>query len=459
MSRLRNIITSNLFSAVIIIAFLISVLFACEQFDPERIVKVETVSIANVEYTSCTASGKILDTGEKGIDQHGFCWSTAENPTTGDNKKELGPKNSRGSFSGILTGLSTGTTYYIRAYAQNENSIVYGEQKSFSTLKSAVPALITASISNITAGSAESGGAITDDGSRSVTERGVCWSTTSGPTTSDSKTTDGTGTGSYTSSLMGLSSNTRYYVRAYATNSVGTAYGNEVSFTTYSGETLTDYDGNSYQTIQIGNQLWMAENLRVTHYSDGTAIPLVEDKADWVALEGTGKAYCWYNNAYGHWPYGAIYTWTAAMNGAGSSNASPSGVQGVCPDGWHLPSDAEWKELEISLGMSQEEADVIELRGTDEGSQLAGYSALWDDGELKNDPAFGSSGFTARPAGARTATGGDFLSLGTRAYFWSATEADDNTTAYTRNIHYDSTAVYRQYYMKNIGSSVRCVKN
>ena len=118
--------------------------------------------------------------------------------------------------------------------------------------------------------------------------------------------------------------------------------------------TLVDYDGNFYQTVQIGNQVWMTENLKVTHYADGTTIPLVTDNTAWGNLDdnNTDKAYCYYNNdANGEGDiYGTLYTWAAAMNGASSSSANPSGVQGVCPTGWHLPSNAEWTELTDYLG-------------------------------------------------------------------------------------------------------------
>jgi uncharacterized protein (TIGR02145 family) len=113
-------------------------------------------------------------------------------------------------------------------------------------------------------------------------------------------------------------------------------------------QTVTDYDGNVYNTITIGNQTWMAENLRVTKYPNGTPIPLATDNIAWANLEdnGTDDAYCYYNNnASGEAnTYGALYTWAAAMgDNAVSSSSNPSGVQGVCPNGWHLPSDDEWK--------------------------------------------------------------------------------------------------------------------
>jgi uncharacterized protein (TIGR02145 family) len=133
--------------------------------------------------------------------------------------------------------------------------------------------------------------------------------------------------------------------------------------------TLTDIDGNTYKTLAIGDQNWMAENLRVTHYADGSAIPEVSDEMIWEGMSTLVDAYCWYNNlsAYGD-TTGALYTWAAAMNSAVSSDSVPSGIQGVCPDGWHLPSDAEWLSLEVNLGMSLADADGHEWRGTDEGN-------------------------------------------------------------------------------------------
>jgi uncharacterized protein (TIGR02145 family) len=118
-----------------------------------------------------------------------------------------------------------------------------------------------------------------------------------------------------------------------------------------SSTTVTDFDGNVYNTITIGSQVWMAENLKTTHYSDGTAIPLVTGNSNWDTLTATSKAYCWYNDdVINKATYGALYTWAAAMNGAASVTTNPSGVQGVCPTGWHLPSDAEWTQLTDYLG-------------------------------------------------------------------------------------------------------------
>jgi uncharacterized protein (TIGR02145 family) len=221
--------------------------------------------------------------------------------------------------------------------------------------------------------------------------------------------------------------------------------------------TMTDFDGNSYGTIAIGDQTWMAENLKVTHYADGTAISLVTVESEWDALEYTAKAYCWYDNMTEYSDtIGALYTWAAAMNGAESSVSIPSGVQGVCPDGWHIPSDAEWKTVEIFLGMSETDADNSDWRGTDEGAQLkeTGYSH-WE-GAITGGS--NSSGFTALPGGFRGVEG-EFFSEGQYGTFWTATGQSGTEKAWYRALYYNKETSYRQYNYMSQGFSVRCVKD
>ena len=222
-------------------------------------------------------------------------------------------------------------------------------------------------------------------------------------------------------------------------------------------DTITDYDGNVYQTVLIGNQIWMAENLRTTHYADGTAIPKVITNTEWENLTTTDKAYCWYTNDSSIYAqsYGALYTWAAVMNGATSSDSNPSGVQGVCPDGWHLPSDDEWKELEMYLGMSQAEADNTGNRGTDEGGKLKEESgSYW---EPPNTGATNESGFTAIPGGFRNIDG-VYYSLYFLTAFFSSTEYDSGN-AWSRTLTNTSSQVERAGNYKKYGFSVRCLKD
>jgi hypothetical protein len=139
-----------------------------------------------------------------------------------------------GSFSSTLVGLNPSTTYYVRAYAASDYGLAYGNELSFTTL-SGIPVVTTAEVTDVTATTAPCGGTVAADGGLAITARGVCWSTSHNPTLSDSHTTDGSGTGSFTSSLTGLSASTTYYVCAYASNSLVTIYGGEQSFTTEAG--------------------------------------------------------------------------------------------------------------------------------------------------------------------------------------------------------------------------------
>lgn len=222
---------------------------------------------------------------------------------------------------------------------------------------------------------------------------------------------------------------------------------------------VSDFDRTIYKTVLIGNQIWMAENLKTTHYSDGTIIQLVENETDWKGLKYNVKAMCYFDNSMANKKtYGALYTWAAAMNGSISSETNPSGVQGVCPNGWHLPSDDEWKELEMYLGMNQTETDMFSFRGTIEGSKLAGDSSLWNEGILVNNAEFGRSGFNALPAGFRSSNDGRFYQVQELGAFWTATESGD-TLSLSRLLNPHWTQVHRSSYSKKDGYSVRCIKD
>jgi hypothetical protein len=190
---------------------------------------ITTTSATNITGISATSGGNITSDGGSPVLSRGVCWNTAGNPTTSNSKTVDG--SGTGLFVSSITGLSPVTTYYVRAYATNSSVTTYGNQISFITLP-VLPTVSTASITGITPTTATGGGNVTAEGGASVTAKGVCWATTSSPTISGNHTTDGTGPGSFVSSLSGLTGNTTYYVRAYATNSVGTSYGTQVSFAT-----------------------------------------------------------------------------------------------------------------------------------------------------------------------------------------------------------------------------------
>jgi uncharacterized protein (TIGR02145 family) len=208
---------------------------------------------------------------------------------------------------------------------------------------------------------------------------------------------------------------------------------------------LKDVDGNLYTTIKIDAQVWMTENLKTTKYADGTTIPLVNTTSTWDALTATSKAYCWYNDDIANKAtYGALYTWAAAMNGAASVTTNPSGVQGVCPTGWHLPSDAEWTQLTTYLGDTDVAGGKLKETGT----------THWTS---PNTGATNETGFTALPGGYRDGSG-SFNFIGSLGYWWCATE-DDVEFARFRCMYGGSSTVGRGGYRKEVGTSVRCVRD
>lgn len=220
---------------------------------------------------------------------------------------------------------------------------------------------------------------------------------------------------------------------------------------------LSDVDGNMYRTIKIGEQNWMAENLKVTKYADGSPIEFIDDDARWGMLGENDKAYCWYDNKSEYADTtGALYSWPAAMNGASGFLDTMTVVQGVCPDGWHLPSDEDWKVLETELGMSPEFADKYEWRGTYEGGELKemGFSN-WD---VPNSSADNSTGFTGLPGGYRS-NSGTFYGLNEFAAFWTSSQKEESSQIWFRALSYEKTNVYRYWVPGNRGASVRCVQD
>lgn len=195
--------------------------------------QVSTQAASNIAVTTATGNGNISDLGPENVIAHGVCWSTSPQPTTADSKNDKGATTTIGAFTADMTGLTERTTYYVRAFATDAETTSYGEEVTFTTTGE-TPTVTTQTTTDIIATTATANGTITDLGTADVTQHGVCWSTTSMPTTNDSKTTKGSAsaTGAYTSAITGLTQNTSYYLRAYATNSKGTSYGEEITFTT-----------------------------------------------------------------------------------------------------------------------------------------------------------------------------------------------------------------------------------
>lgn len=397
---------------------------------------VTTAVVTTITTASAVTGGNVTNDGQLPITARGVAWGTAQNPTVEGPHSTDG--TGAGEFSSNLTGLTDGTTYYVRAYATNSKGTAYGNEVSFKTAAPALATLTTAAISNLTSTATVSGGNITADGGAAVTARGIVWNTAPAPTVEHHKTSDGTGNGAFTSNITGLTDGTVYYVRSYATNKAGTAYGNEVKFIT----PVTDVEGNVYRTTKIGNQVWMAENLKTTKYKDNTAIPHVTDSLAWMGL--TTPAYTWYRNNTANKNLGALYTWYTTATG------------NLCPQGWHVPTNPEFQTMEVFAGVPADSVDAWGWRGTGVGTKLKETT-----GWLTNSGT-NTLGFSAIGSGYRAWNNSEFRGKNEIAYYWTSTDDAINAkpmVAYYRRMDHNRQYIYKATTGKAGGKSIRCVKN
>jgi hypothetical protein len=465
---------------------------------------VTTSTVSNTTSSTATCGGYVTNDGNATVTSRGVCWSTSHNPTVSNSHTTDG--SGTGSFTSSITGLSPNTTYYVRAYATNSAGIAYGEERTFTTSASvSLPTVTTSSVSSITSGTATCGGYVTNDGNATVTARGVCWSTSHNPTVSNSHTTDGSGTGSFTSSITGLSANTTYYVRAYATNSVGTAYGNEVSFITPS---VGGFDQNG-----ASNAVFSVASGRTVHFSRGNlqyqastgTWRFAEHQYDcigndnanissiirgWIDLFGWGTS-GWNSgsNAYQPWSTSTTYSdyypgGRYTNNLTGSYANADWGVYNAISNGgnqagmWRTLTNAEWNYLlftRIASTVSSTgnarfaKATVGSVRGLivfpDSFTLPTGITMV---GVNSTEQAFSVNAYTTSEWSQLESNGALFLPaagyrIGTDVYgvgaygnYWSSSYIDEYL-AWGAYFYSGSVSVY--YYYRHWGLSVRLVRD
>lgn len=276
---------------------------------------------------------------------------------------------------------------------------------------------------------------IVDDGGSFIRRKGFCWSKTAAPTVAGDFRNAGTGNAGFTSLLFtGLTTNTSYYLRAYAENDFGLAYGNEIIFTTPQGAggLVTDVDGNTYNTVGIGNQVWFTSDLRTTKLRNNAGIPVITNENLWASTNATAMG--WYENnanASQNNGYGAFYNGHAVATGL------------LCPTGWRVPTNADFDELAAHLGGNAEAGVRLKQTGL----------LRW---QAPNEGATNESGFDALPTGNRNALGGFFV-RGNIGYWWTSSTALPANNWY-RSLQYNSVVFYKDYSGFNNGFCVRCIQ-
>ncbi len=310
---------------------------------------VTTGEVTNIGQNTAQGSGNVTNDGSATVTERGVCWGTSHNPTISGSHATSG--TSTGTFTVNMTGLTANTHYYVRAYAKNSAGISYGNEVDFTTSQNiSAPTVTTSQVTNVTQTTATGGGNVTSDGGATVTERGICWSTSHNPTTSGSHATSGTGTGSYTVNMTGLTAGITYYVRAYAINSAGTSYGSEVSFTTQQAVTIP-----TVTTSQVTNITQTSAKGGGNVTSDGGATV-------------TERGICWSTShnptTSGSHAYNGIGTGSYTVNMTGLTSGTTYFVRAYAVNSQGTAYSSEVSFTTLSSGGSHEYVDLGLPSGT-----------------------------------------------------------------------------------------------
>lgn len=387
---------------------------------------LSTIIPSNITQSTVKTGGNIYNNGGDKILEKGVCWSTSPNPTLSNNKIKNYETNN--NFICDINVLEPNTTYNIRAYAINSEGTAYGENCSFKTLnKITLPNITTKAVNYNSYMEVFTGGDITDNGGGTILEKGICWSSSQNPTINNSKIIFTGNNNSYDIKIKENTIGIMYYARAYAKNSAGISYGNQVAF--ISGN-FTDIDGNIYGSVKLGNQIWMKQNLRTKKYSNGDAIPY----KDWNNNQEGRYAPSNHPNTLSR--YGYMYNWYAAID-----------WRNPCPSGWSVPLSSDWRTLNSFLG----------------GSSVAGKKLKSKEKTTYNWHNYSSNtnetNFSAFPNGYLSSNGSDYNQITYQGHFWTKSEGMINFSYYgVGAVMYDSSdKVTVDNYNKSSGKAIRCI--
>lgn len=435
---------------VLLICFLLTLISCIRDILTPPDLKLPTVTtnpISVFTWDYAVAGGVVTDDGGSPITSRGLCVTINRIylPTVinnGDNWFTI-DSSGLGIFSDTMklkwggAGHTIRQTHYIRAYATNKKGTAYGEVLTVYP-KSKPPKFYTLSLVGVTTTTAIlKFGLHNPPETFEIDELDVCISSNPNPTIEGTHFPVQLNEDNKNDTLNNLAPNTTYYIRGYVKNESGFAYSPEISITTWEGS-LSDIVGNIYPTKTIGSKVWMTKDLTTVKFNDGTIVPNIQDNLEWSST--TTSASCTYTS------FGKLYNYFAVID-----------TRNLCPTGWHVPTDSEWSAMEISLGMSPDQATTTGYRGTEEGGKLK-FSIL-DIGVWKvpNTGATNSSGFSAQGGGFRYDNG--ILTNSTiSANYWTSSEFDV-TSAWSRSLSYNSAQISRLSINKKYGFSVRCVKD
>lgn len=415
-------------------AILIMLVCACSTDDPAITPPVVTTEEpANITLSSATLSGTVETSQSDLISVKGICWSKNPTPELFNLSSRTQEGAGAGSFTSELTNLSV-SKYYARAYAIMQDQIFYGNEVILD-IPALTPTIITArKTTNINSVEVET--SVSYAHSAPITEKGICWSTTSNsPTINTGTKVTNTGTSLTFSNVLEIESWKAYYIRGYVITALGIFYGDPIeaiSIPPVSLGEVTDIEGNAYVTTTIGSKVWMAENLRVTKYTDGTSISAASSQ-DQFKTANTGTYIPYDNDAGNLDKFGYLYNGYTLIN-----------EKKVCMTGWHVATLSDWNNLANSLG-GMETA----------GGRMKAMSTLWSS---PNTAADNASGFSALPGGSYCSVclsnTGTFADKGTDAYFWTSSVS---SFYYVTN----NLASMRTKNTGNLndGMSIRCVKD
>ena len=392
---------------------------------------VDTDSIGSISGTGATFYGKVTSDGDTAVTAQWFRYGLS----AGSLSDSLAVSGVATPFSAVASGLANGTTYYVAGFARNAKGTAPGDTLSFTTW--AAPTVDTQAASSVTATAATLNATFTNGGN-AVTATGFKYATNSALTGATSVAGSGT-TSPFTKALTGLTHATQYWAVGYATNAVGTSYGDTITFTTTTsapaapaaftcGTSTVTYDGHNYTTVLIGSQCWFQENLRNDSYNDGTSIAGNLNNSAWTTTTSGAQAIYGGDSLNNYAVYGRLYNGYAVNTGK------------LCPTGWHVPTDTEWDDLETYLGGG---GAAVKLKVS------STHTPAWNGNN--------SSGFTALPGGGRNQGTGLYTLITDRGNWWSSTSSPTGnwnrywSTSNSTPIRFDATLKF--------GFSVRCIQD